>query len=276
MKHTLSGLLVGAAALTLAACTSGSSVSTVLPEQKPVSVDATPICISATDLSAQVAHDKKAADLKFKGKTLVITGRVNYVNSPREVDLKTDASFLIRAFGVNFSGLRKDQLVTLKCIGDGTLAPITVSSCTIESANTPCVAEEKAVPTSGPNVVHITLSPTINGDAITIAGTTDLKDGAVLTWNLEHAQQKKDLMANLTEEGSTPVKGGKYATTVKVNRWPKGKITVWIGFYSFLKTQPEWARTQYGAQGENLEGSHVKLQSEGMKTIEIERTITKQ
>jgi hypothetical protein len=273
MKDTLSALLVGAAVLTLAACNSGSSVST------------TPICISATELSAQIAHNwrsvpgkkaSEATDLKYKGNTLVITGYVYDVRlNGQEVDLKGDSIYLVRASGANFSGLQKDQLVTLKCIGDGKISPITVSSCTIEPANSPCVTETKDVPTSGPNVVHITLSPTINGDAITIAGTTDLKDGAVLTWNLEHAQQKKDLMANLTEEGSTPVKGGKYATTVKVNRWPKGKITVWVGFYSFLKTQPEWARTQYGAQGENLEGSHVKLQSEGMKTIEIEKTITK-
>ena len=274
MKDTLSALLVGAAVLTLAACNSGSSVST------------TPICISATELSAQIAHNwrsvpgkkaSEATDLKYKGNTLVITGYVYDVRlNGQEVDLKGDSIYLVRASGANFSGLQKDQLVTLKCIGDGKISPITVSSCTIEPANSPCVTETKDVPTSGPNVVHITLSPTINGDAITIAGTTDLKDGAVLTWNLEHAQQKKDLMANLTEEGNTPVKGGKYTTTVKVNRWPKGKITVWVGFYSFLKTQPEWARTQYGAQGENLEGSHVKLQSEGMKTIEIERTITKQ
>jgi hypothetical protein len=282
MNHTLSELLVAAAVLTLAACTSGSSVSTVLPEQKPVSVDAAPICISATELSEQIAHNyrrvpgKKATDLKYKGNALVITGRVNSLRlNPREVDLSTDASYLIRASGVDFSGLRKDQLVTLKCVGDGTIAPITVSSCTIEPANTPCVAEQKNVQTSGPNVVNITLSPTINGDAITIAGTTDLKDGAVFDWNLEHAQQKKDPMANLTEDGHTTVKGGRYSTTVRVKRWPKGKITVWVGFYSFLKTQPEWARTQYGAQGDNLEGPNVKLQSEGMKTIEVERTVTK-
>jgi hypothetical protein len=235
-----------------------------------------PICITATDLSSQVAHDKKASGLKFKGRALVITGRVNYVRANlREVDLKTDASFLIRASGVNFSGLRPNQLVTLKCIGDGTMAPITVSSCTIEPANTPCVAEKKTVPTLGPNVVHITLSPTITGDAITIAGTTDLKDGAVLSWDLEHAQQNKNLMADLSEHGDTTVKGGRYATTVRISRWPRGNIRVWIGFFSFLKSQPQWARTQYGTQGEKLEGPNVKLQSEGMKTIEIEKTITK-
>lgn len=234
------------------------------------------ICITASDLSAQVAHDKKASDLKFKGKALVITGGVDHFRAnPNEVDLKTDASFLIRASGVNFSGLRKGQLVTLKCIGDGTMAPITVSSCTVVPANSPCVAEKKTVPISGPNVVHITLSPTITVDTITIAGTTDLKDGAVLGWDVEHAQQKKNLMADLTQHGDTTVKGGRYAATVKVNRWPKGNITVWIGFLSFTKDQPQWAKTQYGTQGEKLEGPNVKLQSEGMKTVEIQRTIVK-
>jgi len=283
MRRTLVLALLISFTMVIAACNSGSSVSTV-PAQK--AVDATPICISATELAEQIAHNyrrvpgKKASEatnLMYKGKALVITGRVNSLRvNPREVDLKTDTLYLIRASGVEFSGLQKDQLVTLKCVGDGTLAPITVSSCTIEPANTPCVAEQKSVQTSGLNVVNITLSPTISGDAIMIAGTTDLKDGAILDWNLEHAQQKKDPMANLTEDGHTTVKGGKYSTTVTVKRWPKGKITVWVAFFSFLKTQPEWARTQYGAQGENLEGSHVKLQSEGMKTIEIERTITKQ
>lgn len=268
--------------LVLTACNSGSRVSTDPQEQTPGVVDTTPICISATELSDQIAHNyhrvpgKIATNLKYKGKALVVTGRVNSLRlNPREVDLKTDSSYLIRASGVDFSSLRENQLVTLKCIGDGTIAPITVSSCTIEPANTPCVAETKNVPTSGANVVHITLSPTINGDAITIAGTTDLKDGAILAWNLEHAQQKKDPMANLTEDGNTTVRGGKYSTTVKVKRWPKGKVTVWVSFFSFLKTQPQWARTQYGAQGENLEGPHVKLGSEGLKTIEIEKIIAK-
>ena len=277
MKRTLLGLLFGAAVLTLAACNSGSRGS---------SVSTTPICISAADLSAEIAHNwrsvpgkkaSEATDLKYKGNTLVITGHVHDVRlNGQEVDLKGDSIYLVRASGVDFSGLQKDQLVTLKCIGGGTIAPITVSSCTIEPANTPCVAEQKNVQTSGPNVVNITLSPTISGDAITITGTTDLKDGAVLDWNLEHARQKKDPMANLTEDGHTTVKGGKYSTTVRVKRWPKGKITVWVAFFSFLKTQPQWARTQYGTQGEHLEGSYVKLQSEGMKTIEIEHTITKQ
>jgi hypothetical protein len=285
MKHLLSAALFGAVVLTSTACNSGS-VSAALPEQKPVSVEATPICISATDLSAEIAHNwrrvpgqkaSEATDLKYKGKALVITGRVHSLRlNSQEVDLKGDSIYLVRASGVTFSSLRPDQQVTLKCIGDGTMAPITVSSCTIEPANSPCVAERKTVPTSGPNVVHITLSPTINGDAITIAGTTDLKDGAVFDWNLEHAQQKNNPMADLTEDGHTTVKGGKYSTTVRVKQWPKGKITVWVAFFSFLKTQPQWARTQYGAQGETLEGPYVKLQSEGMKTIEIEHTITKQ
>ena len=43
MKPTLSLLLIGAAVLTLAACNSGSGVSTV-PEQKPVSVAEIPEC----------------------------------------------------------------------------------------------------------------------------------------------------------------------------------------------------------------------------------------
>lgn len=279
MNFGLSTLLVGAAVLTLASCKSGS---TAVSKQ---AVDSTPICISATELSDQINHNyrqipgKKASEatnLIYKGNTLVITGRVHSLRAnPREVDLKTDGIFLVRASGMDFSRLRQDQVVTLKCIGDGTLAPITVSSCTIEPANTPCVAEQKNVQTSGANVVHITLSPTSNGDAVTIAGTTDLKDGAKLAWNLEHEQQKKDPMANLTEDGDTTVKGGRYSTTVKVKRWPKGKITVWVSFLSFLKTQPQWA-TQYGAQGENLEGPHVKLGSEGMKTIEIEKIISKQ
>lgn len=273
MKHILSALLVGAAVLTLAAC---SSVSTVLPDQKAESVDATPICISATELSEQIAHNyrrvpgKKATDLKYKGKALVITGRVNSLRAdPREVDLKTDASYLIRALGVDFSSLRQNQLVTLKCIGDGTIAPITVSSCTIEPANTPCVAEKKTVPESGPNVVHITLSPTISGDTITIAGTTDLKDGAVLMWELDGSE------VSLTENGDTTVNGGKYATSVKVRRWPRGRISVWVGFWPFSKTQPQWARTQYGTSGEKLEGPNVKLGSEGVKTVEIEKAIMK-
>jgi len=96
MKHTLQALLIGAAVLTLAACNSGSKGS---------SVSTTPICISATDLSAEIAHNwrrvpgqkaSQATDLRYKGNTLVITGKVygGVRANPREVDLKGDSIYL--------------------------------------------------------------------------------------------------------------------------------------------------------------------------------------
>jgi hypothetical protein len=45
---------------------------------------------------------------------------------------------------------------------------------------------------------------------------------------------------------------------------------------SFLKGQPDWAKTLYGEGVKNMEGPTVKLAGQGTKTVEIQRDLVKQ
>ena len=234
------------------------------------------ICISASDLATEYGFGRAAADAKYKGKSLVITGVVAHQND-RVVDLETERGWwYVRCFGANFTALRDRQQVTLKCTGDGTFYPLTVSSCSLVPPQTPCVAERKpAIPTSGPNVVHVTLSPLLTGDTLTISGTTDVKDGALFGYEVEHDDNKSQRGSPFFRDGDMTIRSGRYSATVDLKGWPKGRITVWVAFFTFLKEQPQWVRTQYGEGGKELEGPNVQLGLEGMKTLEIQTAIVR-
>src|SRR5438876_6148907 len=102
-----------------------------------------PICASSNKLAAQYTYDKSAADVKYKGKVLVVKGVVHQVNNPREVDLKSEGLYLVRCSGLDFRSLTEGQQVTLQCKGDGTFSPITLSSCLIVSPQTACVPDKQ-------------------------------------------------------------------------------------------------------------------------------------
>ena len=123
MAKLVAGVLLGTVSLTFLSC-------------GPFE---TPVCISAYDLASQYGYDKAAADVKYKGKTLLISGTVESVRiDPHQVDLKSASLYLIRCSGQDFSSLRKGEDVTVRCKGDGTLAPVTVSSsCNSSTARCP-------------------------------------------------------------------------------------------------------------------------------------------
>jgi hypothetical protein len=87
---------------------------------------------SATELADRFTYDKSAAATRFTGKTLVAKGVVADGSRPKrtEVDLKGNDSFLVRASGSDFGLLRQGQPVLLKCQGEGTFSPITLSRVT--------------------------------------------------------------------------------------------------------------------------------------------------
>lgn len=237
----------------------------------------TPICVSANDLSAQYGYDKAAADAKYKGKTLIITGPVNDIRlDPHQVDIKTDATYVIRAIGQDFSSLRKGEEITVRCKGDGTLAPITVSSCVLVPRNTACIAEQKpAIDPNSRTLVELTLEPRLQGQSVVVSGTTNLKEGAYIGYEVEHETYLGDMKNSWFKDGNIVVRNGRYSGTVSIAGWPRGEIKVWVTFMSFLKEQPEWAKTLYGEGGKDVDGPTVKLAGQGIKRAEIEKRLIK-
>jgi hypothetical protein len=239
-----------------------------------------PICVSAKSFAAQYSYDKTSADLKYKGKPVVITGLVNSTRfSPHEVDLKTDGFYLVRAIGKDqdFSRLRKDQAITLRCNGDGTYMPITVSSCVMVSSTTPCIADKTpAANPSSPTAVHLTITPRISGRSLVISGTTNLKDGAFVSWEYDHENASQQPPKEMCiDQGSTIVKGGHYSVSVPIGKCPRGNISVWAAFQTFIKEQPQWVKDEYGPMGEKMEGPEVKLGAIKSKTVEVESVVVK-
>lgn len=234
-----------------------------------------PICISAYDLASQYGYDKAAADLKYKGKSLLITGTVEGVRlDPHQVDLRSESLYLIRCRGQDFSSLRKGEEVTVRCKGAGKLAPVTVSSCQIVPRNTACTAEQKAtIPYGSPTLVELTLEPRLQGQSILVSGTTNLKDGALIGYEVEH--ERFDVKNNFFKDGNIAVKNSQYSGRVSIVGWPPGKIKVWVTFMSFLNEQPQWARTLYGEGGKNMDGPTVKLAGQGIKRAEIQKDLVK-
>ena len=236
-----------------------------------------PICVSANDLAAQYAYDKTAANAKYKGKMLLVKGQVDHLRlGGREVDLKSEGLSLVRCAGADFRSLREGQQVTLKCKGDGTFGPITLSSCSIVPSQSACVEEKKPpIRPASPGFVQLTMTPQLQGQSVLISGTTNLKDGAVLNYEVEHELFQKQPQNNRFARGNIIVKGGRYSGTVNAVGWPRGKITVWVGFQTFVKEQPSWVRTQYGESGQKMEGLNVKLAGQGVKRAEVQKTLIK-
>jgi hypothetical protein len=234
-----------------------------------------PICVSANELAGQYIFNKTVADAKYKGRTLVVKGLVYGVRSAgREVDLQSEHLYNVRASGTDFSSLRKGQKVTLKCQGDGTFAPLTISSCSIVPPETACTAEQQPPVNPGSSTyVELTLTAELQGQSVKIAGTANLKDGAVLNYEVEH--EVFDLKNEAFTDGDAIVRGGRYSAAVNVAGWPRGTIKVWVGFQTFIKEQPQWVQGQYGELGQKMEGPTVKLAGKGVKRAELEVTLLK-
>jgi hypothetical protein len=238
-----------------------------------------PICISASELADQFTYDKSAAATRFKGKTLVVKGVVADGSRPKrtEVDLKGNYSFLVRASGSDFGLLRQGQPVLLKCRGEGTFSPITLSSCSLVSPETACTSEPRT-PSQvvSAHSVQLTLTPKLQGQSLIISGTTNLKDGALLNYEVEHALFGHQASANnWSKDGDMIVTAGHYSANVNVEGWSPGNISVWVGFQTFVRGQPEWVKNLYGEGGQKMEGPLVKPVDQGIKRAELERIVLK-
>lgn len=125
--------------------------------------------------------------------------------------------------------------------------------------------------------VSLTLEPEINGDTLIVKGTTDLPDGALITYEVTSNKPRQTLeeTSRFRYEGSARVKDGRYAAEVDLSDWPQGSIRIWAAFQAMRRNtveQPEAILERFGEMGEKLRGPNV-TRSGRWKQVELTVTL---
>lgn len=114
----------------------------------------------------------------------------------------------------------------------------------------------------GTETVALTVAPTLSWRELRIDGTTDLPDGAVLSYRVTHAAANELPPSewpaqNLMSDGTAVVLDGQYGARLNTAYWPKGSVRIEVQFP--IATQPADISTRYGAFGEALMGDNVTV-----------------
>lgn len=127
---------------------------------------------------------------------------------------------------------------------------------------------------STPEKVEVTLTAQASKKRVTFSGTANLKDGAVITYEVGHQLHLQQPTNPLDERGSVTVKDGRFLGSTNITKWPRGNITVWIGFMPFAPTQPAWVKEEFGPGGTKLDGPKVK-KTQLLHWIEMAQVVAK-
>ena len=127
-----------------------------------------------------------------------------------------------------------------------------------------------------PPTIELSMSAQRDGGVITITGATDLRDGALLGYELRHKDMNFDPetpIDMLFQEGRMTVADGQYGVTVDIRNFEPGEIEVWVAFQmDFINSeiqQPNRIITQFGERGELLQGPNVTELRENGKRVEV-------
>ena len=115
-----------------------------------------------------------------------------------------------------------------------------------------------------------------DGGVIAITGATDLRDGALLGYELRHKDMNFDPetpIDMLFQEGRMTVFDGQYGVTVDIRNFEPGEIEVWVAFQmDFVNSEVRQSNriiTQFGDRGELLEGLNVTALAQDGKRVEV-------
>lgn len=126
------------------------------------------------------------------------------------------------------------------------------------------------------------LDSTVDGRTITVRGTTDLPDGAIVDVQLTQIDEWEHETADgvapdvetspwvLYEEAT--VRDGRFNTTFQPDGWPAGRGGV-AAYFSVDTFQPSMVVDRFGSSGENLRGPDVSDQDGYGPTLEVYRVI---
>jgi len=106
-------------------------------------------------------------------------------------------------------------------------------------------------------------------------GTTDLPDGAVVSYNITHAlaeevPQNTWPAQNLISDGTAVVQESQYWARLNTTYWPVGDVRVRVQFP--VAPQPASVRERYGKFGEHLSGDNVTILG-ASKVVTLEHTL---
>jgi len=144
--------------------------------------------------------------------------------------------------------------------------------------STPIVPPATPAQAPKPPTVALTLDPRLQGNTLFIAGTTDLPEGALISYEVRHEglSRRTDVaLEKMFAEGDAKVSKGTFTTRVDLTGWPTGRVEVWSAFQTILggsSKQPPDVIARFGEQGELLQGSNVTTTG-AMKRIEITKTL---
>ncbi len=107
-----------------------------------------------------------------------------------------------------------------------------------------------------------------------IDGTTDLPDGAVVSYHVTHALAEELPPSewpaqNLIDDGTAVVQASQYWTRLNTTYWPAGAVRVQVQFP--VAPQPAAVRERYGEFGEHLTGDNVTILG-ASRVVTVEHT----
>jgi hypothetical protein len=125
--------------------------------------------------------------------------------------------------------------------------------------------------------VALDVAATLAGRVLTIAGTTDLPDGTVISVEVCHAQADPNLANSDLRwivDAQVPVSGGKFKVDQDLAGWPPGNITIWTAFEPG-QDQPASVQATFGDEGARLGGAGFYEDSDGYhrRVEEMELTL---
>ena len=108
----------------------------------------------------------------------------------------------------------------------------------------------------------ITPAVAVDGRLVHVTATTNLPDGAVISYYVgSEAHPDAD-----DHGGTAVVRGGRYEFVVDLSDWPSGKATLYDEFsvsYYGGNEQPQNVVDVFGSQGEHMSGPQVYVDSPG-------------
>lgn len=130
-----------------------------------------------------------------------------------------------------------------------------------------------------PPTATLDMNVTKAGNSLQLEGTTDLPDGALVTYEVRHEQLAHDTetpIEMLYTEGTFEVDGGRFGGPIDLSLFDTGAVEVMLAFQMDLPgddVQPRAIRSRFGEHGELLEGSNVSTDAAGERRVAVTRTI---
>ena len=128
---------------------------------------------------------------------------------------------------------------------------------------------------SGEQTVALAVDHRSRWRELRIEGTTDLPDGAVVSYHVTHALAEELPTSewpakNLIADGTAVVQESQYWARLNTTYWPAGGVRVEVQFP--VAQQPAAVRGRYGEFGEHLTGENITILG-ASKVVTAEHTL---